>query len=171
MEKYLTAEWFKKKSFPTKMDGISFIKKHKKLSQFLHQKDVDIQKFKDKMIQNFDNYFESFEDDIKIFLSNVKEKQRERISNKKEIKKQALKEELKEEIRKEMMMEKYEEFIPKYDKTIDYNNIDDVFFEIVVKKLTKRESIEIKKLKQETEKAFLILTNVSKKIEEINDKF
>jgi hypothetical protein len=176
MEKLLTAVWFKKIGFPSKMDGMSFIKSQKKLVKFMDEKTDEVEEFKYQKVAEFEEYFEKFEKEKSVFLVGVKEKQKERIQQKKDIQKQSLKEEMRAEILKEITEEEnqknYPKVFPIYDKeeVSLYVTLDEMFSSAIKKmkrgELNKAEIKQLEKLKEQAEGAFATLSNVCKTLKE-----
>lgn len=178
MDKFLRVEWFRKKRFETKTDGLAFIHQNEKLNKFLDNKSDEIEEFKQAKIDEFEEYFESFENEKEEFLIKAKEIRKDRIENKKELQKKALKDEMREEILREIREEEikkekdnikkmYPKMIPTYnkDQLKDISNIDELFIQLIKKdNLEKDDIINIEKMKDQVEKAFLILSKVSDKL-------
>lgn len=184
MDKFLRAEWFRKQSFETKTDGLAFIHQNEQLNKFLDDKTNDIEDFKQSKIDEFEEYFEKFGDEKEEYLIKAKVIRSERIEQKKEIQKKILKEEMKIEILKEIREEEeqkkkdnikktYPNMCPNYNKNemSDINNIDELFMQIAIKdNLEKDDIANIEKMKDQVEKAFMILSKVSDKLTKMNNK-
>lgn len=178
MDKFLRAEWFRKKSFETKTDGLAFIRQNEKLNKFLDDKTDEIEDFKQAKIDEFEQYFENFEEEKEVFLIKAKVSHKERLENKKEMQKRALKDEMREEILKEIQEEKeqkekdnlkkmYPKMFPIYNKDglKEISNIDELFIQVIKKNdLEKDDIANIEKMKDQVEKAFMILSKVSDKL-------
>jgi len=166
MDKYLTVDFFKKQQFPSKTDGMDFIKSHKALSKLMVEKSDEIDEFKYNKINEFSSYFEEYNSDKKNYLIRVKDKQKERIQNKKDMIKNSMKDDMRNEIMKEIAMENNITMYPKYEKSVDYNNIDVLFSSAIDNKnaLSKQKILEIEKMKIETELALHTLANIISKM-------
>ena len=183
MDKYLRLEFFKRQGFPTKMDGMAFIKTNKKITTFLNVKSEEIEDFRDKKIEEIEEYFEKFEDEKDLYLVKVKDAQKQRVQHKKELQKKAMKDELRSEILKEIEEEnkvkklekvktKHSKMYPNYDKEIDYNNLDELFMNAIEKAedLPKDELENLKKMKEQAEKAFATLAKVYNYMDKFKNK-
>jgi hypothetical protein len=167
MEGLLKAAWFTKRNFSTKMDGMKFIKNHKKLSKKFQEMSDEIEEYKYEQVNVFDEYFGKFENEKEIAVIASKDDKKSRAIKKKEIQKEELKNEMKAEIIKEILMEKNEDVVPKYDKSVDYNKLDNLFLQVVGKNLSKKQLDEIKKIKYEAELAFMTLVKIADKLNEM----
>lgn len=167
MESLLKAAWFTKRQFATKMDGIKFIKSHKKLSKKMEKMSDEIEEYKYQKVNEFEEYFDKFESEKEIAIIESKYSQKNRTIKKKENQKQALKNEMKAEIMKEILVEKNSKTIPKYNKDINYNKIDDLFIDAIKKQLSKKQIDEIIKMKEEAELAFAMLAKIANKLSEM----
>jgi type I site-specific restriction-modification system R (restriction) subunit len=165
------------------MDGMAFIKTNKKITKMLNDKNDEIEDFKHKKIEEFEEYFEKFEDEKDLYLVKVKDAQKQRVQHKKEMQKKAMKDELRNEILKEIEEEnkvkklekvktKYSKMYPNYDKEIDYNNLDTLFMNAIgmADDLSKDELENLKKMKEQAEKAFMTLAKVSNYMEKFKNK-
>lgn len=181
MDKLLSAQWCKSQGFPTKMDTMAYINSHDKLKTFLDKKSEEIDEYRCEKVGEFEEYFDKFDQDKQVYLIRVKDAQKERILNKKELQKKAMKEEMREEILREIkeeednknlmiIKEKYAEMYPSYDKDKMSEMVDiDILFRNAINKmkeseLSDSEIEDIKKMKDQVEKAFSMLTKVSKKM-------
>ncbi len=174
MDKYLRLEFFKRQGFPTKMDGVEFIEKTPKLKKLMAKLHADIEDYKCEKVDEFEQNFDKFDEEKKVFLVGVKDKRKERIEEKKKISKLALKDELRAEILKELEAEKeaelaqvHADLIPKYDKDSIDVELDRKFTAVAKNKanLTKKQVDEVKALKKEAEAAFHVLAKVSERLE------
>lgn len=78
ISRFFRFEFFKRQGFPTKMDGIAFIEATPALKKEMAKLHMEIEEFKEEKIDEFEQRFEKYEKEKKMFLLNVKEKIRER---------------------------------------------------------------------------------------------
>lgn len=172
MEKYLRLEFFKRHKFPTKIDGVAFIKSHTKLHKLMVKMYGDIEDYKEQKISEFEKEFGKYESEKGVFLLSVKDKRKERAEEKKDLQKRAMKEEMREEIMMEIEREKEKVFEEKYPDMylkIDTLRMEEVmglegkFLELIKNKknLNKKQLDEIRKLKKEAEEALEKLVTVT----------
>ncbi len=176
ISRFFRLEFFKRQGFPTKMDGIAFIEATPALKKEMAKLHMEIEEFKEEKIDEFEQRFEKYEKEKKMFLLNVKEKIRERKEVKKEVQKQALREELRAELMKEMEEEKdahivkeNKDMFPVYNKEnlVDVINIDKKFTFAIKNRdnLSKKQIEELKVMKAETEKAMAMLAKINDKLD------
>jgi hypothetical protein len=174
MEKMIKFEFFKRLGFPTKMDGIAFVETIPDLQKKMNKIGQSIEEYKNDKMDEFEEYFEKYNKEKKMYLMGVKDKIKERKETKKELQKEVMKKDLKEEIMREMEEEKEMEITnangdmyPIYDKESDIMEIDKKFARLIRNKgsLTKKQIAEIKALKKKTEETMEILNKISKKLD------
>lgn len=165
--KYLRVDFFKRQKFPTKADGLAFIKSNAEISKNVRKVERQINNLIEEKVQEFEGFFENYSEDKYEFLKNVKERMNERKAQKKENLKKSLKDEILREIENENEME----FVKKYNKIIpvgDTNySIKDMFIRILKGGLTKKKMDELKKMKDEADKAIETLENIKKQLEKM----
>ena len=173
MEKMIRYEFFKKLGFPTKMDGIAFIKANTDLQKKMNKIGNSIEEYKNMKMEEFEEYFGKYSKEKKMFLAGVKDKIKGRKDEKKEIQKELLKKELKEEIMREIeekeneTLSKNAEMYPVYDKECDIMAIDKKFAKVIRNKseMSKKEITEIKELKKKTEEAMKLLNKINNRLD------
>jgi len=163
--KYLKVDFFKRQKFPTKMDGVDFIKCNSDLVKKMNKVEKQIEDFTENKVNEFEEFFEKYSEEKTEYLKGLKEKIKDRKTLKEEKKKEDMKEDMKKEIMMEMEMEKNREYIP--EKDINYS-IKDLFI-MVVKNKSKKELVQIKKLKNEADNAIKILEKVRKELEKMEN--
>lgn len=137
MDKLLKFEWFKAQKFPTKEDGLSFIKSIPKLQEYMDKKSDEIEELRYEQIEEFQEYFENFESKKQVYLVGLKQKRIQRISQKKDLQKCALKEELRQEILREIHEDKLKE-TNMYIEIFSLEPLKNLFIKLANKNLKKR---------------------------------
>jgi hypothetical protein len=164
MDKLLKFEWFKAQKFPTKEDGIAFIKSIPKLQEYMDKKSDEIEEFKYEQIDDFEEFFGKFESKKQIYLVELKKKRAEKMSQKKDLQKQALKEELRQEILRELDEEKMKE-TNMHIEVFSLETLKNLFVKLAKKNLKKKEMNEIEKLQKEAASAIETLKRVQEQLE------
>lgn len=173
MDKFITLDFCKKhQKFPTKTDFMTFVNSESEIVKFMKGKSMEIQEFKETILENFDEFLE--EPQIvkrkTMFLASVKERQKERVDQKKKVEKEILKDTLREEIIREMEDEKMEELSDQIDREfkeyVPLNpDLKEKFRSWLLKDLTEDQFEDLKKLKEESDKLYKAQQKWLKKVE------
>jgi hypothetical protein len=178
MEKYLRVEFFKRLHFPTKADGMEFIKKNQKLKKTMVKMGAEIEAFHNEKIEEFENEIDRYETEKKEFLKEVKLRRKEQVQEKKENEKMHEKENMRLEILKEIELEREKELISKHKDLYPkecYVNVEEImktFANLIKNKseMSKTDIDELKTLKRQFEKAHSLMSDVNSGLMKLNKK-
>lgn len=109
MEKLLKVNFFKERGFPTKKEGMEFIRSHKKLSDIFDQYGEELDCEQERLIEEFGEQVDSFKQDLEKAVKLAKEKQKERIAGKKKSEMENMKQQIIEEYEKQKEQKKKQE--------------------------------------------------------------
>ena len=109
MDKYLKVDFFKKRGFDSKEEGITFIEETPELKRKFSEFSDDIEEYKNDKIMKYSKMMTKFDNEKSIFLTHAKQKRAEKRMEKELMKKNKMKEMLNNEIRMEMEIEMNEE--------------------------------------------------------------
>ncbi len=183
MNSLLKLEFFKSLSFPSKEAGMSFIKDNPKLKKQIEDKVDEMEEMKYQMIEEIkETIFPKYEDKREVFLIRVKNERSDKLAYKKDLQKKALKEEMREEIMKELREEemddkknklrkKYPKAIPSVDEDASekLKSIENLFVNVIKRidcgDIDEDEVKVIEKMREQIEKAVLVIMKVSGSLE------
>ena len=183
MNSLLKLEFFKSLSFPSKEAGMSFIKDNPKLKKQIEDKVDEMEEMKYQVIEEIkEGIFPKYEDKKEVFLIRVKNERSDKLAYKKDLQKKALKEEMRDEILKELREEemdekknklkkKYPKAVPSVDEDASekLKSIEDLFVNVIKRidcgDIDEDEIKAIEKMKDQIEKAVLVIMKVSGSLE------
>jgi hypothetical protein len=183
MNSLLKLEFFKSLSFPSKEAGMSFIKDNPKLKKQIEDKVDEMEEMKYQMIEEIkETIFPKYEDKKEVFLIRVKNERSDKLAHKKDLQKKALKEEMRDEIMKELREEemdekknklkkKYPKAVPSVDEDASekIKSMEELFVNVIKKiecgEIDEDELKVIEKMKDQIEKAVLVIMKVSGSLE------
>jgi hypothetical protein len=178
MNTLLNLALFKSLGFFSKESGIEFVKQNPKLQKEIQLKVDELEEAKYLIVESIkDEVFSKYDDKKEVFLIKSKNERNEKLVYKKELQKKALKEEMKAELLKEIkeeemdekkkaIMKRYPKAIPIIDKTINIEELQNLFFKVMTKiqsgEIDEDELSIVEKTKEQVEKALLVLTKATK---------
>jgi hypothetical protein len=183
MNSLLKLEFFKSLGFPSKEAGMSFIKDNPKLKKQIDEKVDEMEEMKYQTIEGIkEGIFPKYEDKKEVFLIRVKNERSDKLAYKKDLQKKALKEEMREEIMKELREEemddkknklrkKYPKAIPSLDEDASekLKSIENLFVNVIKRidcgDIDEDEVKVIEKMREQIEKAVLVIMKVSGSLE------
>jgi hypothetical protein len=183
MNSLLKLEFFKSLSFPSKETGMEFIKQHPKLNKQIQEKVDEMEEMKYQTIEDIkETIFPKYEDKKDVFLIRVKNERSDKLAYKKDLQKKALKEEMRDEIMKELREEEMDErknnLKKKYPKALPCIDedaseklklIENLFVNVIKRidcgDIDDDEIKAIEKMKDQIEKAVLVIMKVSGSLE------
>lgn len=136
MDKYLKVEFFKKRGFESKEEGMGFIEQVPDLKRKLHEYTDDIEEYKSEKISKYSKTMDKYDNEKSVYMISAKKKRAEKRVEKELVKKQK-REMLKNEIRMEMeievseaekirLIQKYNKFCPDIDFLL-LNSIESLY--------------------------------------------
>lgn len=183
MNSLLKLEFFKSLGFPSKETGMSFIKDNPKLKKQIDEKVDEMEEMKYQTIEGIkEGIFPKYEAKKEVFLIRVKNERSDKLAYKKDLQKKALKEEMRDEIMKELreeeMDEKKNKLKKKYPKAVPcidedasekLKSIENLFVNVIKRidcgDIDEDEIKVIEKMKDQIEKAVLVIMKVSGSLE------
>lgn len=183
MNSLLKLEFFKSLGFPSKEAGMSFIKDNPKLKKQIDEKVDEMEEMKYQTIEGIkEGIFPKYDSQKEIFLIRVKNERSDKLAHKKDLQKKALKEEMRDEILKELrdeesnekknkLKKKYPKAIPSVDEEASekIKSMEELFVNVIKKiecgEIDEDEIKAIEKMKDQVEKAILVIMKVSSSLE------
>ncbi len=162
---------------------MSFIKDNPKLKKQIEDKVDEMEEMKYQMIEEIkETIFPKYEDKKEVFLIRVKNERSDKLAHKKDLQKKALKEEMRDEIMKELREEemdekknklkkKYPKAVPSVDEDASekIKSMEELFVNVIKKiecgEIDEDELKVIEKMKDQIEKAVLVIMKVSGSLE------
>ena len=172
MDKFITSEYCKRHhKFPTKTDFMEFVKGSPMVYSEMKKMDSSISEFKSAKLEELDEILESpkVSKSMCVYLSSVKDRQKERIDKKKGKEKDILKESMREIILQEIEQERKEKLEKKCkDVFLEYLPLDpllcDRFMVSLSTDLDDSQLDDLKKLKVDFDKLFKQSEKLYKKL-------
>jgi len=109
----LMADFFKKRGFTTKKNGIEFLSSNKRIIEKIHESDEELNEREQLTIEEFGFFLDSFDIEKRVFLNKVKEENSKKLVQKKDLERQAMKDQIIKEYLEEQRKEKEDQEVKK----------------------------------------------------------
>ena len=109
----LMADFFKKRGFTTKKNGIEFLSSNKRIIEKIHESDEELNEREQLTIEEFGFFLDSFDIEKRVFLNKVKAENSKKLVQKKDLERQAMKDQIIKEYLEEQRKEKEDQEVKK----------------------------------------------------------